>query len=90
MVMPTDRGYAVIIRNQDGTFTVMVATGIENKQPVGVYAKHVGVTAVSVDPAVKIVRTASHRFTTQVVEVFPADGAVQVRAPQQTRRALAH
>lgn len=86
MEMPTDRGYAVIIRNQDGTFTVMVATGIEKKLPVGVYAKHVGVTAVSIDPAVKIVRTATHQFTTQVVEVFPADGSVQVRAPQRKTR----
>jgi exoribonuclease II len=85
MPMPTDRGYAVIIRNQDGTSTVMVATGIENKQPVGVFAKHVGVTAVSIDPAVKLVRTASHQFTTQIVEVFPGGGAVQVRAPRQTR-----
>jgi len=82
MGMPTDRGYAVIIRNQDGTTTVMVCTGIENKQPVGVFAKHVAASKVSIDPNVKLVRTASHGFTTQIVEVFPANGAVQVRVPQ--------
>ena len=38
--MPTDRGYAVISRN-DGTMTVKIATGIENGQPVVIYASHV-------------------------------------------------
>jgi len=31
--MATDRGYAVISRNDDGIMTVKIATGIKNGQP---------------------------------------------------------
>lgn len=79
--MPTDRGYAVIATNEDGTVTVQVATGIEKGRPVGVYAKHVNAPAVRVDPAVRLAGTGTHRFTTQVVEVFSSGDAVLVRAP---------
>lgn len=82
MTTPTDRGYAVIATNADGTMTVQIATGIERGRPVGVYAKHVHAPAVRVDPAVRLSGTGTHRFTTQVVEVFTGADAVIVRAPR--------
>jgi hypothetical protein len=80
--MPTDRGYAVISSNDDGTQTVKIATGIENGQPVGIYAQHVRASAVRIDPAVRWIRSASHQYTAKVVEVFTGDGAVIIRAPR--------
>ena len=79
--MPTDRGYAVMSSNDDGTMTVKIATGIENGQPVGIYAQHVGAPAVRVDPAIRWIRTGSHHYTAKVVEVFTGGGAVIIRAP---------
>jgi hypothetical protein len=81
MPMPTDRGYAVIVPNQDRTTTVMVCTGIENSKPVGVFAKHVHAARVQIDPALRLEHAHGYRYTSQLVEVFPAGGAVQVRAP---------
>lgn len=80
--MPTDRGYAVISGNDDGTVTVKIATGIEKGQPVGIYAQHVRAPALRVDPAVRWVSAASYRYTAKVVEVFTGGGAVIIRAPR--------
>ncbi len=79
--MPTDRGYAVMSRNDDGTVTVKIATGIENGRPVGVYAQHVAAPAIRVDPAVRWVRDASYHYTAKVVEVFTGGDAVIIRVP---------
>lgn len=79
--MPTDRGYAVISSNDDGTVTVKIATGIEKGQPVGIYAQHVRAPAVRVDPAVRWVSAASYHYTAKVVEVFTGDRAVIIRTP---------
>lgn len=81
--MPTDRGYAVVSSNDDGTLTVQIATGIEKGQPVGIYARHVRAPAVRVDPAVRWVSAASYRYTAKVVEVFTGgNAAVIIRAPK--------
>lgn len=81
--MPTDRGYAVVSSNDDGTVTVKIATGIEKGQPVGIYAQHVRAPAVRVDPAVRWVRTATYHHTAKVVEVFAGgNAAVFIRAPK--------
>lgn len=82
LAMPTDRGYAVVSSNDDGTVTVQIATGIENGRPVGIYARHVRAPAVRVDPAVGWVSAASYRYTAKVVEVFTGDSAVIVRVPK--------
>jgi hypothetical protein len=79
--MPTDRSYAVIPSNGDGTMTVKIATGIENGQPAGIYAQHVRAPAVHVDPAVRWVRAVSHQYTAKVVEVFTGGGAVITQVP---------
>jgi hypothetical protein len=79
--MPTDRGYAVMSSNDDGTVTIQIATGIEMGQPVGIYAQHVRAPAVRIDPAVRWVRAASHQYTAKVVEVFTGGGVVIIRVP---------
>jgi hypothetical protein len=84
MDMPTDRGYAVISRNADGTSTVKVGTAIVHGQPKGVYAKYANVRSVEIDPAVHLARTAHYRYTTSVVEVFSAQGYVIVRSPKDS------
>ena len=78
--MATDRGYAVISRNDDGTMTVKIATGMENCHPVGIYAQHVRAPAVRIDPTVRWVRAASHQYTAKM-EVFTRGGAVIIRIP---------
>jgi hypothetical protein len=84
MTLPVDRGYAVIASHADGTSTVQVCTGIERGQPQAVYAKHARVSRVRIDPQVRLVRGASYRYTTQVVEVFTYDGAVCVKLPSRS------
>jgi hypothetical protein len=79
MAKATDRGYAVIVTNEDGSVTVKVATGIEHGRPVGVYAKHVRPPEVHIDPRVELVKTAAHHYTTQVVEVSRGGGVVEIR-----------
>lgn len=85
MAIPTDRGYAVIISNPDATTTVLVCAAVEHGQPVDVYAKHVRAPKVRIDPSVRLAGAGRQRYTTQIVEVFPANGAVQVRAPLRHR-----
>lgn len=76
-----DRGYAVLVRNEDNSNTVAIATGINNGEPINVIAKHVGVRDVHVDPGVTLQRFGSRRYTTtQIVEVAPGDGALRIRA----------
>lgn len=79
MAKATDRGYAVIVPNEDGSVTVKVATGIEHGRPVGVYAEHVRPPGVHIDPRVTLVRTAAHHYTAQVVEVSRGGGPVEIR-----------
>jgi hypothetical protein len=76
MPSPTDRGYAVISNNEDGTVHVRVCTAIEHGQPVGVYAQHVRAPFLRVDPGVHLVRADGYRYTTQVVEVSRGGGVL--------------
>lgn len=80
MASPTDRGYAVISHNDDGTVDVDICTAIENGRPVGIYARHVRAPRLNVDPGVRMIRTGSVRYTTSVVEVSKGGGGVLVRA----------
>jgi hypothetical protein len=84
MAIPTDRGYVVLRKNDDGTTTVMIATAIENGEPVNVFASHVRAAKVRVDPSVHLVGTGTQSHSNKVVEVFPGDdGVLQVRAPSR-------
>ena len=82
MDMPTDRGYAVISRNDDGTVNVRIGTAIEHGRPRGVYAEYARAAAVRVDPAVHLARVGASRYTTSVVEVSSSGTSVLVRAPK--------
>jgi hypothetical protein len=82
MDMPTDRGYAVISRNDDGTVNVRVSTAVERGQPRGVYAEYARAASVRVDPAVHLARAGTYRYTTSVVEVSSSGTSVVVRAPK--------
>jgi len=82
MALPTDRGFAVIGTNEDGTWTIQICTGFEQGRPAGVYARHVRAPAVTIDPAIRLAGTGTLQFTTQVVEVFNDAGTVTVRLPK--------
>ncbi|MQA86074.1 MAG: hypothetical protein GEV03_15950 [Streptosporangiales bacterium] len=75
-----DRGYAILTRNEDGSNTVAIASGMDNGEPTNVIAKHVGVRDVRVDPGVTLRESGSRSYTAQIVEVSPAGGALRVRA----------
>ena len=82
MATPTDRGYAVVLDNNDGTTTVMVCTALKNGSPVGTYARHVGVPTVHIDQGVAFRHTAAHRYTTEIVEVFGDNHGVHIQQPK--------
>ena len=89
MAIPTDRGHAVEQHNEDGTVTVMVATEIDNGEPVNVFAMHVKMPAVRLHSGVHLVGSGAYRYTDRVVEVSPGtDGAVHVRTPARARGPL--
>ncbi len=63
----------------DGIVTVKVCTSIEHGQPVGVFAEHVQPPRVHIDPTVRLVKTATHHYTAQVVDVTRGGGPVIIR-----------
>jgi hypothetical protein len=71
MPIPTDRGYALVTEQQDGTKNVEVCLGIEpGGQVVDVFATHYS-RAVELDPDVEVVRLGGRRvYTADLVEVF--------------------
>jgi hypothetical protein len=87
MPSPTDRGYAEISYNQDGTVNVKVATAIEYGRAKGVYAQHIEAPFVRVAPGVHLAGSGQVRYTTQVVEVSKGGGGVLVRAGRSVRGA---
>ena len=82
MAIPTDRGYAVITANPDGTTTLAICTAIEGGKPVGVFARHIQQSNIQVHPNVTLAQGGGYQYTTHVVEVFPAKGMVLVRKPR--------
>lgn len=81
MPFPTDRGYAALKQREDGTLVVMVSTGVKGGELTNVFAKHVGVDNVRVGPGVRLLQGSGFRYTDQVVEVVPGDGAISIRIP---------
>jgi hypothetical protein len=81
MPLPTDRGYAVLRQHSDGSVTVEVCAAIEDGRPINIHARHAQQPAVRIHPAVRLINAGSHQYTTQVVEVFGGDGAINVRPP---------
>ena len=81
----TDRGYAIISSDSQGTVTVAVCTSLADGRPADVFAKHVGPPKITIDPAVQIIQAASARRTAQVVEVSKGGGPVTIRLASQLR-----
>jgi hypothetical protein len=76
----TDRGYALIKRETDGTSTVAVGTGVQDGQLVGIFAQHVHVSSVAIGPEVRFSTDGAVSVSTVPVDVFRPDGApLQIR-----------
>jgi hypothetical protein len=89
MPLPTDRGYVLVTKEDDGTQTIMVCAGITNGEPVDVYAMHVRSSSVVIHPDVKLVRAGSVSYTNKVVEVFADEaGTVHVAGAQSGKGRL--
>lgn len=79
---PTDRGYAFIGSQADGTRRVLVAVGIDaNGSPQEVFAVHTVRTGTTIDvaPEIDFVEAGAMRRTTARVQVVGAPGVVSLR-----------
>lgn len=77
----TDRGYAVLTKETDGTTSVVVCADTTNGRPSHPYAVHSHHAAVTVDDTIRLAKHGATRYTTRPVEVVAADdGTVQVNA----------
>ncbi len=87
MAIPTDRGIVVITDESDGSQTVAIGAGVDDDgAPIDVYAKHVRVPRLVIDPAVRLVDTGLTRHSTRIVEVFhdASTGSVHIRPTNAT------
>ncbi|MEV4759737.1 hypothetical protein AB0J86_32220 [Micromonospora sp. NPDC049559] len=71
---PTDRGYAFIKNNLDGTKTVYVAGAVAGTQPVDVFATHFSRPGVQITPGVHTVPAGDMVRTSGIVHVTSTDG----------------
>jgi len=78
MSLPTDRGYAVVRQHSDGSVTVEVCAAITDGRPTNIHARHAQQPAVRIHPDVRLVDAGKYRYTTDVVEVFGAEDAVNI------------
>jgi hypothetical protein len=67
---PTDRGYAFIASNGDGTSNVYVAIGIAGDRPEDVIAIHYNRQTIDLGPHVRTVPAGSMLRTTEISHVF--------------------
>lgn len=70
---PTDRGYAFIKTNLDGTKTVYVAAAVAGAQPVDVFATHLSRPGVQISPGVRTVPAGDMVRTSGIVHVTSVD-----------------
>jgi hypothetical protein len=70
---PTDRGYAFIKTNLDGTKTVYVAAAVAGTQPVDVIATHLFRPGVQITPGVRTVPAGDMLRTSGIVHVTSID-----------------
>jgi hypothetical protein len=76
---PTDRGYAFIGANGDGTSNVYVAIGVAEDRPEDVIAVHYNRPTIKIDPRVRTIPAGSMRRTTEISHVFAdAEGVVHI------------
>jgi hypothetical protein len=79
MSRPIDRGIVVIDTEADGTKTVRICAQMRHGEPVSVYAKHTGISAVNVSPGVAMVTSGSRSHSRGIVEASGENGQVEVR-----------
>jgi hypothetical protein len=82
MTNQIDRGYVVLHSQPDGTSTLLVCGIVQNGQPADVFARYVGLTKVSIDPAIRLAGSGATRYSTHMVSVAPTGAAVEVRSLQ--------
>ncbi len=81
MPIPTDRGYVVLTRADDGTETLSVCAAMRGGQPTAAFAVHQG-RRVVLDEGVRLVEGPTRRFSRNVLEVYVApDGVLHVAEP---------
>jgi hypothetical protein len=78
---PTDRGYAFIGANDDGTSNIYVAIGVTaSGRPEDVIAVHYRRSSIVLDPQLTMVPAGPMRRTTEITHVrADADGIVHIR-----------
>ncbi len=78
MPAPTDRGYAVIYKDDSGT-NLAVCTNLIDGGPYEAYAVHFRVRRLDIDKSIKFKRAGRILHTTQPVAVYGEPGVVHVR-----------
>ncbi len=87
MPIPTDRGYVVVVDEDDGSKSVLITSNAKGGHPTDVYAMHVRTSALAIDSGVELRANGSCRFTTQIAEVYVDDaGTVHVATVHGARR----
>jgi hypothetical protein len=78
---PTDRGYAFIGANGDGTSNVYVAAAVSAAgRPEDILAVHFDRSSVALDPGLTMVAAGPMRRTTEITHVSSdSDGVVHIR-----------
>ncbi|MDQ2956125.1 MAG: hypothetical protein M3Y42_04060 [Actinomycetota bacterium] len=87
---PTDRGYAVIHDNPDGSSTVYIAAAVTRAgQPEQVSAIHTDVAHVVLGSEVALLTAGNRRWSSRIVDVFDdGQGSVHVQGPWSKTRSL--
>jgi hypothetical protein len=78
---PTDRGYAFIGANDDGTSNVYVSAGVTAAgSPEDIIAVHYSRSSIALDPRLTMVAAGPMRRTTEITHVnADTDGVVHIR-----------
>jgi hypothetical protein len=90
VTLPTDHGYVVVTKEQDGTKTVTIYSDFIDGQPQHPYATHVGTRNVIVEGGVEFdaKRAAGSGTTRSVIVYADDDGAVHIAPPIATDAAF--
>jgi hypothetical protein len=76
---PTDRGYAVIFENDEGT-NVGVCTAVAGGRPSDLFAVHTRMTSVDIEAGITFSTVGKLRISNRPVAVVGEDGVVYVRS----------
>jgi len=75
---PTDRGYAVIFENDEGT-NVGVCTAIAGGQPSDLFAVHTRMDSVKIEDGIEFSTVGKLRISNRPVAVHGEEGVVHIR-----------